>query len=224
MKRKKTGEIRSDIARTRDEMDATINEIRERLSPDELTRQAKNKFRIFAGGKAGQMAQNAREGMVRMGSGVVETIKDNPIPAALLGIGVGLLIAGAFRGGGDGRGKVVGTGEEMHFQAGDLFDGRKKGYQEEIAETARQAKGKLSRKMEEVASDMGEKGAAWHAQAAEYFKNIGGSAQERLSSLGSGLSRVIDENPLAAIAAALALGAAVGLSIPAACREEKIQM
>jgi len=225
MNRKKTGEIRSDIARIRAEMESTVDAIREKLSPEGLARQAKYRIRRLTGGKAEKMAQNAKESMRRMGSGMVETIKDNPIPAALLGIGVGLLVAGVFRRD-DGREEAAETGETMHFQAGDLFAGKTRDYQEKIAETTREATGRIGRKMEEITPEMGEKWSAWRDQAADYLKGFGESAQQQLSYMRNSVSRVIDENPLAAIAAALALGAAVGLSIPAACREEnpKIQV
>jgi hypothetical protein len=114
----------------------------------------------------------------------------------------------------------------MHFQAGDLFAGKTRDYQEKIAETTREATGRIGRKMEEITPEMGEKWSAWRDQAADSLKGFGESAQQQLSYMRNSVSRVIDENPLAAIAAALALGAAVGLSIPAACREEnpKIQV
>jgi len=96
------GEIRSDIEQTRDHMSETINAIQDRLSPDTLkeqvkeqvaeqVREVKDNVREATIGKAEDMVRNAGETVNEARYTVWETIKENPIPAALAGIGLGWL-------------------------------------------------------------------------------------------------------------------------------------
>ncbi len=117
-------EIRAEIEQTRVELSGTIDAIQERLSPDNLKEQAKDRLRETAVAKAQdaraaaeQKAQQAREVAVERveavrpvveqkvqqarstveqklrGSGTraVESIKQNPKPFALAGIGLAAL-------------------------------------------------------------------------------------------------------------------------------------
>jgi len=77
---------RAEIERTRADMSETVDAIQERLSPENLKEQAKDRVREATVGRA----QEA-------GSGIVETIRANPVPAALTGIGLGWLLVSAGR-------------------------------------------------------------------------------------------------------------------------------
>ena len=77
---------RIEIERTRADMTETVDAIQERLNPQNLKEQAKDKVREATVGKA----QEA-------GSGIVDTVKANPLPAALTGIGLGWLFISARR-------------------------------------------------------------------------------------------------------------------------------
>src|SRR3712207_5992093 len=89
---------RAEIERTRADMSETVDAIQERLSPENLKEQAKDRVKEATVGRA----QEA-------GSGIVETIRTNPLSAALTGIGLGWLLVSArgsasrqtrYRGGG----------------------------------------------------------------------------------------------------------------------------
>jgi len=95
-------DIRSDIEQTRDHMSETINALQERLSPDTLkeqvkeqvaeqVREVKDNVREATIGKAENMVRNAGETVNGARYTVWETIKENPVPAALAGIGLGWL-------------------------------------------------------------------------------------------------------------------------------------
>src|SRR3712207_1723820 len=75
---------RAEIERTRADMSETVDAIQERLSPENLKEQAKDRVKEATVGKA----QEA-------GSGLVDTIRQNPLPAALTGIGLGWLFVNA---------------------------------------------------------------------------------------------------------------------------------
>jgi hypothetical protein len=93
---------RIQIQETRSELGSTIDAIQERLSPENLKQQATDTVREATIGKAQNMVQSATDTAQDMvggaaneamgfGSAIVETIRENPIPAALAGIGIGWL-------------------------------------------------------------------------------------------------------------------------------------
>src|ERR687896_800018 len=75
---------RVEIERTRADMSETVDAIQERLSPESLKEQAKDRVKEATVGRA----QDA-------GSGIVGTIRANPLPAALTGVGLGWLLVNA---------------------------------------------------------------------------------------------------------------------------------
>ncbi len=96
-------DIRRDVEETRAEMSETIDALQERLNPDTLKQEAKGAIRGATVGRAEEMVSTAQhraedvmsatqERAKGASSGVVETIRQNPLPAALAGVGLGLLI------------------------------------------------------------------------------------------------------------------------------------
>jgi len=76
--------IRADIETTRVEMGGTLNELGDRLDPGRLMSQAKENVKDAT---IGRVEETAR-GMSEM---VMETVRRNPLPAALAGIGLLML-------------------------------------------------------------------------------------------------------------------------------------
>lgn len=92
-------QIRVDIAQTRAEMAETIDAIQERLSPERIVQQAKDTVREATVGKvknimssatetAGDLADHAQD----RAADAVQYVRDNPVPAALVGAGVAWLL------------------------------------------------------------------------------------------------------------------------------------
>jgi ElaB/YqjD/DUF883 family membrane-anchored ribosome-binding protein len=92
-----TDTIRGDIEDTRANMSSTIDAIQEKLSPQRLTEQAKDAVRDATVGRVQDMASNITETARDTGSTLMDTIRENPLPAALVGIGVGWLFLSARR-------------------------------------------------------------------------------------------------------------------------------
>ena len=97
-----TAEIRNNIEQTRSEMSETIEAIQARLSPQNIKEQAREQVReqyeeVKATvrdatiGKAETMIQSASDTVSEASSSIMDTIRENPIPAALVGIGLGWL-------------------------------------------------------------------------------------------------------------------------------------
>ena len=77
-------EIRADIEETRLEMGGTLNELGDRLEPSHLIDQAKENVREATIGRVEETARGVSDM-------VLDTIKRNPIPAALAGLGLAML-------------------------------------------------------------------------------------------------------------------------------------
>ena len=84
-------EIRADIEGTRHEMGGTLNELGERLEPGHLVQQVKDNVHDATIGRVEETAKGVSEM-------VMETIKRNPIPAALAGAGLAMLWANRGKG------------------------------------------------------------------------------------------------------------------------------
>jgi gas vesicle protein len=84
--------IKADIEQTRNEMSQTINQLQERLSPTRLKEQAQETVRSAISDSTDALVHYVQGNAGAFGYTVVDTIKHNPVPAALVGIGLGWLI------------------------------------------------------------------------------------------------------------------------------------
>jgi hypothetical protein len=110
-----TERIKADIEDTRAEMGQTLNELQERLSPEHLMGQVKETVREATIGKVEKVMETvnekisnvtepAMEAMGRAGekiketgSSLTSTVRRNPIPFALMGLGLGMFIVNRVR-------------------------------------------------------------------------------------------------------------------------------
>lgn len=83
--------IRRQIDHTRDQMEITLSAIGERLSPDYLLAQAKSTAREATVGRIKDMKNEANNRMDEMSSSLGQTIRENPLPVALIGLGLSWL-------------------------------------------------------------------------------------------------------------------------------------
>ncbi|MEW5930937.1 MAG: DUF3618 domain-containing protein, partial [Gemmatimonadota bacterium] len=84
--------IRTDIHETRERMSHTIEELSERLNPEHLKAQVRENVREATIGRAEHMAQRAVSRVSETRHSMMDTLRDNPLPAALIGIGLGWLM------------------------------------------------------------------------------------------------------------------------------------
>ena len=203
-------QLRLELAQTRAQLSETVYALQSRANPtyvrEQATEQVKN-------------------------SGLAQTVRDNPIPAALTGAGmVGLawLIA-------SGRSQDAGTGSGQQSLPGASYgepyrqeypygsptgydygdSGSEQGRVGRSAEQARQRAGEMSGQARERMSQAGDRTReqAGRAQA---------QAQEQAQRAQGGFERALQENPLAVGIAAIGIGAAVGLAIPSTAKENEL--
>lgn len=108
--------LRAEIRETRERMSETLDELGTRLNPNRLKAQVKENIREATVGRVETMARNAADRVNETGHGVVDRIRENPIPAAMIGIGLGWLLFG-------GRRRDDRTVWERSYVSGSEWDG-----------------------------------------------------------------------------------------------------
>lgn len=174
---------RAEIERTREDMSETIDAIQEKGSPQNLKEQVKEQARGRAKG---------------MGSTIMDTIKENPLPAALAGIGLGWLFV---------SGRKQSSGQHRHQEGVSYAHQYPPSY-----EPARHEQRGSSGSSESQALSRAESKAG---QAAS-------QAQHQAQRAKGTLERMLHENPLAVGALAVGAGAAVGLAVPETSKENQL--
>ena len=201
-------QIRAEIEDTRADMSQTINEIQERLSPEHLMGQVKETVREATIGKVervmetiGEVTEPAREAMSRAGTTIKEAgtsvgnrMWKNPIPIALIGLGVGMLWMRSRRGNGYDLSQ---TTRRQNLSGGGQLDQTR---------YAGSGTGALNQ-VKESASDLANR-------STEALSNLGSKARESASEVTTRFGQLLRENPLAVGAVAVAAGTAVGLALP----------
>ncbi len=84
--------IREQIDHTRVQMGSTIQAISERLSPENLIEQAKTSAKEATVGRINDMKHEANRRVEGASSSLSQTIRDNPLPVAVIGLGLGWLL------------------------------------------------------------------------------------------------------------------------------------
>jgi ElaB/YqjD/DUF883 family membrane-anchored ribosome-binding protein len=86
--------IRAGIEETRERISHDLDEIGERLNPHKVKADIKEGIREATIGRVEDMARQAGQRLNNAGSGLVQTIKSNPVPAVITGIGLAWMFMG----------------------------------------------------------------------------------------------------------------------------------
>jgi hypothetical protein len=212
--------IRAEIRETRERMGETIEEIGERLNPNRLKEQVKENIRDATIGRVENMATNAVERVNETRRTLTNTIRENPIPAALVGIGLGWIwwnqrqqgsLSGSSRYSSKaGRARVdvtrsypPGTEFSGPYAEPSAAYGSTQGLAPEgggIAETVKDTAGQL----------------------ADRAQNVAGTVAQQTRTQTRRVQEQFYDNPLAIGTATLALGLATGLAVPATRKEAEL--
>jgi ElaB/YqjD/DUF883 family membrane-anchored ribosome-binding protein len=195
----KVAAIKADIEETRVEMTETIDEIEDRLSPRNLAERVKTSVKDATVGRIETMMNSASDrarGLAEQGrdvaGGMTERMKESPIPYVMIGVGVGWLLLNSR-----GNGSVT---YKRDLANRGWSTGRYRDNDELWEEDESQS---WSESMGDMASRARERLGATRGRLGDY----GSRTQNSLDSW-------IRQNPLAFGIAALAVGAAIGLSLP----------
>jgi ElaB/YqjD/DUF883 family membrane-anchored ribosome-binding protein len=198
-----TEAIRDEIEHTRAQMSGTIDEIQARLSPRRLMDEAKETVRDATVGKVKDVMNTAGDSA----SGIVDRIKANPIPAAMIGIGAWWLFgksqprtsSGGWSRPSYGGRSAYASGGYNRWDDSDGASNLTERTQERVSEFADRA--------EERASEFAGRA---KERASEYADRVGEYADQAQTEF----DRMLRDNPLAIGAAAIAVGAALGFAVP----------
>lgn len=231
-------EIRSDIDRTRSDMDETFAALDAKLTPKEIGLEL---WSLFKGGSttgASKLWQVARE---------------HPMPAAVVGLGLGWLMvessrksdaydgrdrgdyrgygASAYRQGYAGTGSYSGYSYDADEDSGLLSTAKDK--VQDVAGSAKEALSSAGDKVSDVGHQVADKASTLGHQVADKASNLGHQVSDKASDLRRqaksqvrrarvGFWQTMEENPLMVGAATLALGVVVGLLLPSTDREDEL--
>jgi hypothetical protein len=214
----RTREIRREIERTRDDMSETVNAIQDRLSPGTIASNAAESVRQSATHTAREVAD----------SEPVHYVRANPIPTAMVGIGLAGLAWLAF-GGRDAdesrrrssrryrRDWRVGS----RYGTDDYYRGTGASYRTGYGYESANAYGVSDDAPQGVQS-----GSNWTGDVSARASHVAGDVSRRArattAQTRTRMQQTWNENPLLVGAAAAAIGAIVGLAIPETEREHEL--
>ena len=212
----------SEIDETRARMTDTVQAIGEKLDPHNVVQQATESVRDATIGRVEQMASNTGDAVQQTGGGIVETIRNNPIPAAMTAVGLYMLWRHRSTGNGNrewAHGRYAGpsTRPDLYGRGGyGVADGgswqrpSERGAFDRARETATDAANSVG----QTVSGAADSARQTATDVAGTASQVPQRATEVADHATSEFSRIIEENPLAAGAIALAAGAAAGLVLP----------
>lgn len=231
-----TQHLKAQIEETRSQMGETIDALQEKLSFSNLSEQvsehvnnaietAKNSVYDATIGKAVGLMKNMGDGITK--NTIVRTARNNSVPLILIGAGAGLLAYNAYSGGGSRRRRRRRSDEfgdreraRLDMERGTSFD------TEERHREASSTMGLLSDKAAAVTDKVSSAANSAYESASNAVttavtgaRDAANTAYSKAGEYGTAAydtyDQYMDTNPLAVGAAAFALGAVVGLAIPA---------
>jgi ElaB/YqjD/DUF883 family membrane-anchored ribosome-binding protein len=213
-------DIEREIEETRARMSQNIDELGDRLSPDNLKHESKRAIRHVAQDAVSNVGEQAR----RTGSRLVDVIRENPLPVIAVGAGVTWLLTQRSSSGvsGDRMARYAYTGPDRRqggsWQHGTGVKARVgeavSGMKETVSEAASGIKGRAG----ELADEAGE----LKTRAQGRMGELGGQARRQTQRVKTNLEHAANENPLMVAIGATIVGLALGLLLPGTERENEL--
>ena len=200
---KRPEQIENEIEHTRAEVSATIDAIQSKLTPGQLMDQTMGYLRTSL--------------PADFGSNLSRSIRDNPLPVALVGIGLAWLMMGGQPGRRNGLREAEGFDYEFEDTAAGLGGARAGAAGERLKARASE----LSARAREVADSVSEKVGASTESARVRLTELGSRSRERYQRARGSVNHVIEEQPLVLGAIGLAVGAVLGASLPRTRQEDQ---
>lgn len=258
-------EIRADIEATRAEMSETVDAIQARFSPqsvqattdqviqqaklaalevaEQVTERVKDSVREATIGRVEKMAYNMKETTRGASSSLLETVKANPVPAALIGLGVAWLLMNKSDSSSGGRSNSY-SGER--YSPDQRYDSDYRDYRSyrdyrdpqtyaqgqgnqarmgarfgAVASDVQDKAGQVANTVTEAADNVKGKAGEFVGRAQDQMGQFGGRVQDQAQTVMDKSQNMIEDNPLMVGALAVALGAAIGFILPVTERENE---
>lgn len=202
-------QIRGDIDRSRAEMDETFNALESKLTPGQILGEAWHLLKGGSSAGAGKLFRIARE---------------HPMPAAVIGLGVGWLLVESSRHSEDhgdyGYGQTSYAGGTHADSEGRLAAVKSK--VKDAASSAKDAVSDAADRVGETAAHLKDQTLDLGHQAQEKAGRLRSKAKTQVRRARTGFWQTMEANPLMMGAATLALGVVAGLAIPSTRREDEL--
>ncbi len=227
---RRTREIRAEIEQTRDEMSETIDAIQEKLRPGNVVAEATERVKTATTervrnmvGSASQSAQGAMERTRHMADDLMDSGRHSAIPAAMIGIGAAWLLIDRLR----NRDREYDAGYRRDYRswrAGPAYNEsdeyyRSSGWKPQYGEYGSEGYGAEGYRYDSGAqSESGESMTARTSQVASQARETAMRTSRRARNQ---FQRLMHDNPLMVGAAAVAIGAVVGMTLPETERENE---
>ena len=201
---KSPAQIESEIVRTRSEMGRTLNALQNRLSPGQLL-----------DGALGQLGAGSGQFAASLG----RTVRANPVPTTLVGLGLGwLMIAGSGTGSRDAAGREPAPVADRRLSSSPATSG--------AARPDRPARGSgeadddegSGGRMQGVVDDLRDRAGGVRRRAGA----AAAESRRRVASARQRVGRFVDEQPLLLGAVGVAIGAVLAAALPATRRENTL--
>jgi ElaB/YqjD/DUF883 family membrane-anchored ribosome-binding protein len=247
-----------EIEQTRSEMTGTVEELGQRLDPANIAERAGEKVKEATIGNvqskvedmtntASNFVNDASQTAQQAGSGIVETIRRNPVPAALAGIGIGWLVLNRQSGqtGSSWSSGRSSYGGSNGYRYGDGYGTNGQGTNGssggvDLRNRASDVGDTIGQKADQASTAIGDVASNVSQTANEAMSNVSHTANQAVSNVSqtanqaastvsetatnamSQAQHAIESNPIAFGAIALAVGTAVGLALPATQTEKRV--
>lgn len=204
-------EIEREIEETRNRMSQNIDELGDRLNPQNLKQEAKSAIKNAASDAVSNVGDQAR----RTGSRLVDVIRENPLPVIAVGAGVTWLLTQRSSSdvSGDRMARYAYTGPERRQGEGKLS---------RIKEKIGDAVSGVKEKVSETASGISEHAGELASGTGERVGELRGRARFQTRRVKTNLEHAAEENPLMVAIGATIVGLALGLLLPGTERENEL--
>ncbi len=234
------GAIRADIGETRRRMSQALDEIGDRINPENIKEQVKHNVRDATIGRAETMARHTADRARDVRYSIMDTIRDNPLPAAVTGFGLGWLMWNGRRddhmhdrnpyatgyGWDDGYpargGRFYAQGGSAHLHDESTGMENVKDMAGEATDRTRDAMYEARERTAEAADHMRDRARELADDTRSAARRVAERTRDRSHRLEDRFEHTMRDAPLAIGAAAAAIGLAIGLSAPATRRESEL--
>jgi ElaB/YqjD/DUF883 family membrane-anchored ribosome-binding protein len=237
--------LRTEMNEAEEKIKRGLGEARDALKQDakEAISGAKQAVRAATLGRVEDLATNIGDKMNEARDTLVDTVRNNPVPAALAGVGLVWLLmnrsksskgrsesgTASARSGSSGAGHVIdqvkgavsGAGSAVAGVSHQISDATGRGLHQAVDAAGIAVHG-LSDGAVALAHSAGDTASHLVDQASDAASSVAQGAKRGAKSVEEGFRTQLHENPLALGAAALAIGAVVGLSLPRTQREDTL--
>jgi ElaB/YqjD/DUF883 family membrane-anchored ribosome-binding protein len=232
--------IKGDIAQTRAAMSQTIDAIQERLAPRHLVAQAKDQIKEATIGKVQTMANTVRDSAADAGYTIMDTVRQNPLPSIMAGVGLSWLLYRSMSMGPARRPRRgmyrtqpydYGYGYNYDPYTGKHIASSQRGTQSYATESASspslgdrasQATGKIRDKASDMANTVQDKVGDLADTVQDRASDLGDTMQQQAGQARDWLQDAWNDNPLIFTAGAAIVGLGLGLLIKESEQENRM--